>query len=244
MVDWDTGVEVTASPVSLMEMLKQVPDPRSLHGLRHPLSALLGLTVVAVLAGMRGPEAIAQFGRDHGWPLLKHLGFRRKKGPCKATLSNLYRALDVEAFEMLLRRWIFARCPELKGQVVLDGKTLRGSRDGEAPGVHLLSLYATEVHAVIAQWAVDGKTNEHKAALEQLGVLSLEGMVISGDAMFCHRDWCQTVRDAEGDYLVFVKDNQPTLQRDIALALGSDESFSPLHSEAAASSPPNGHDRQ
>jgi hypothetical protein len=91
--------ETTPAPVSLMELLKQVPDPRSLHGLRHPLSALLGLTVVAVLAGMRGPEAIAQLGRDHGWPLLRHLGFRRIKGPCKATLSNLYRALDVEAFE-------------------------------------------------------------------------------------------------------------------------------------------------
>ncbi len=234
-------VETTPAPISLMELLKQVPDPRSLHGLRHPLSALLGLTVVAVLAGMRGPEAIAQFGRDHGWPLLKLLGFHRKKGPCKATFSNLYRALDVEAFEALLQGWIITRCPDLKGQVVLDGKTLRGSRDGEAPGVHLLSLYATEVQAVIAQWAVDGKTNEHKAALEQLGVLSLKGMVVSGDAMFCHRDWCQAVRDAEGDYLVFVKDNQPTLGRDIALALGSDESFSPLHSERASGGPPNGH---
>ena len=128
--------------------------------------------------------------------------------------------------------------------MVLDGKTLRGSRDGEAPGVHLLSLYAIEVQAVLAQWAVDGKTNEHKAALEQLGVLSLKGMVVSGDAMFCHRDWCQTVRDAEGDYLVFVKENQPLLQRDIALALGSDESFSPLHSEATSCDSPNGHDHE
>lgn len=170
--------------------------------------------------------------------------FRRKKGPCKATLSNLYRALNVEAFEALLQHWIFARCPERKGQVVLDGKTLRGSRDGEAPGVHLLSLDATEVQALIVQGAVDGRTNDHKASLERLGVLSLEGTVVSGDAMFCHRDWCQTVRDAEGDDLVFVKDNQPTLQRDIALALGSDESFSPLHSEGTSSGPPNGHDRQ
>ncbi len=111
MADWDTGVEATASPVSLMELLKQVPDPRSLHGLRHPLSALLGLTVVAVLAGMRGPEAIAQFRRDHGWPLLQHLGFRRKKGPCKATFSNLYRALDVEAFETLFKRLDFRPLP-------------------------------------------------------------------------------------------------------------------------------------
>ncbi len=80
MADWDTGVEATASPVSLMELLKQVPDPRSLHGLRHPLSALLGLTVVAVLAGMRGPEAIAQFGATTDGPCSSIWAFVARKG--------------------------------------------------------------------------------------------------------------------------------------------------------------------
>ncbi|MFO0950785.1 MAG: hypothetical protein U0835_06440 [Isosphaeraceae bacterium] len=41
------------------------------------------------------------------------------------------------------------------------------------PGVHLLTAYAPEVAAVVAQMRVDGKTNEHKAALELLGVLPL-----------------------------------------------------------------------
>ena len=94
----------------------------------------------------------------------------------------------------------------------------RGSRDGGTPGVHLVSAYAPDVKAVLAQLRVDAKTNEHKAALELLGVLPLEGKVITGDAMFTHRDVCSAVIDGGGDYVLPVKENQPTLSRDIAAA--------------------------
>ena len=71
----------------------------------------------------------------------------------------------------------------------------------------------------LAQTAVpnggEEKTNEHKAALRLLEGLVLEGRLVTGDAMFCQRDFCQQVIDARGDYLVFVKDNQPTLLDDI-----------------------------
>lgn len=225
-----------------MEMLSEVPDPRDPRGRRHPLSAVLGLTVVALLAGMRGPESIAQYGRDHVWSLLRPLGFRRTRPPCKATFSNIFRALDADRFEAVLRRWLLARCPDLAGQLIIDGKwyirrggTVRGSRDGQTPGTHLLAVYAPKASAVVAQLRVDGKTNEHKAALEQLGVLPLSGHVVTADAMFCHRDVCRTIRERGGDYLVFVKwpirrggDNQPNLQRDIALALAPDDGYSPL----------------
>ena len=95
-------------PKALLDVLAQVPDPRGSHGLRHPLSAVLGLTVVAVFAGARSPESIAQFGRDDGPELTHLLGFRRRT-PCKATLSNLFRVLDFEAFEMRLAAWIASR---------------------------------------------------------------------------------------------------------------------------------------
>jgi hypothetical protein len=63
--------------LSLVEELATVPDPRSPKGRRHPLTAILSLTVVATLAGCKGLEAIAQFGRDHGKALAHALGFTR-----------------------------------------------------------------------------------------------------------------------------------------------------------------------
>jgi hypothetical protein len=214
--------------LSLMEALASVPDPRKRRGLRHPLTAILGLTAVAVLAGMKSLEAIAQFGRDRGPALAHALGFRRGKTPAKSTLSEIFRLLDVDAFEGALRRWLQARAEDAGDELAVDGKTLRGSADGEVPGVHLLAAYAPGADAVLAQLRVDAKTNEHKAALQLLGVLPLAGKVVTGDAMFTHRDVAQEVRQRDGDYILIVKDNQPELKAQIEAALHDDAAFSPL----------------
>src|SRR5947199_3657599 len=132
--------------LSLLEALASVPDPRDPRGLVHPLGAVLALTVVAALAGMRGPEAIAQFGRDYGPPLAHALGFRRGKTPAKSTLSEILRALDAAAVEAALARWVGSRLPGSGvDHLSLDGKALRGSRDGEVPGQHLVAAYAPQV---------------------------------------------------------------------------------------------------
>lgn len=76
---------------------------------------------------------------------------------------------------------------------------------------------------------MDAKTNEHKAALELLKTIVLEGRVIVGDAMFCQRDLCEQIVEDGGDYLFPVKENQPPLLRDIQLELAAHEAaFSPL----------------
>src|SRR6185437_967232 len=154
-----------AAPTSLQELFATLPDPRDPRGQRHPLVAILNLTAVALLAGMKSLEAIAQFARDHGLPLRLALGFTRLDSPCKATLSNLFRALDIDAYERTLAAWLASRCPDLGDTLALDGKTLRGSGGYRVPGVHLLSAYAPKVAGVVGQIRVDGKTNEHKAAL-------------------------------------------------------------------------------
>lgn len=226
---------------SLLELLAEVPDPRGEQGKFHPLSAVLGLVVVAMLAGARGPAAISQYGRDQGKWLAKALGFRRYKTPSKSMLSKLFRRLDAAQFEAKLAEWLGEASTAGGRQVAIDGKTLRGSRSGpgsrvgEAPGVHLLAAYAPEEARVLAQAPVDGKTNEHKAALALLRVTPLAGSVVTADAMFCHRDFCQEVLNREADYLITVKDNQSNLKRDIESALGElPEGLSPLGTQAAA----------
>jgi hypothetical protein len=188
------------------------------------LSAILALAVVAMLAGAKNYQAIAQFGREKGLPLAHLLGFRRRKTPTKSTFSVLFRVLDVPAFESSLSRWIASRLPEgAQKQICLDGKTARGSRDGDMPGQHLVSAYCAEAQAVLAQIKVDAKTNEHKAALELLGVLPVKGNILTGDAMFCQRDLCAAIIEAGGDYVFTAKDNQPSLVSDIAAGLAYQE---------------------
>lgn len=213
--------------ITLVEALASVPDPRARRGVRHPLTALLSLAAVAILAGRKSLEAIAQFARDRGTEFTHALGFTRDDFPTKSCLSKLFRRLDIDAFEGALAGWAVSRLGDWEA-VAIDGKTLRGSRDGDVPGVHLLSAYVPAASAAIAQMRVDGKTNEHKAALGLLGVLPLAGKVVTGDAMVTHRDVAEKMTEAKGDYVLIVKDNQPGLKAQIFSALHGDAGFSPL----------------
>jgi DDE family transposase len=231
-----------SAPLSLPEALAQIPDPRSRQGRRHPLSAILSLAVLAMLTGCKTYEAIAQFGRQRGFALAHALGFLRGKTPCKSTLSLLFRALDAAAFEAALSAWVASRLPVGEGLVIsLDGKTVRGSKGGDVPGQHLVAAYCSAAQAVLAQVKVDAKTNEHKAALELLGILPISGCIFTGDAMFCQRDVCAKVIEGGGDYVFVVKDNQPSLAIDIAAGLAYQAqarrlqaAFPPLRGAAAA----------
>jgi predicted transposase YbfD/YdcC len=221
--------------LSLMGLLEGLHDPRRAQGKRHPLPALLGLAVVGMLAGMTSYEAIVQYGKERGWDFLQHLGFTTRRGLCKATYSRVFRRIDVADFEARVGRWVGARlgrddAPHLS----IDGKTARGSRDGGTPGVHLVSAYAPDVKAVLAQLRVDAKTNEHKAALQLLGILPAKGRIVIGDAMFCQRDVCAEIIEQGGDYLFFTKGNQPGLQADVSAGFGYEAA---ARSVAAAFSP-------
>lgn len=219
--------------LTLIEALALVPDPRSPHGRIHPLVAVLGLTVVGLMAGCKSLDAIAQFGRDRGLPLAAALGFRRAKTPNKSALGKIFRRLDVAAVEAALRTWLEGRRATV-GHLALDGKTLAGSRQADIPGRHLIAAFATEHAAVVGQLEVARTTNEHKAALQLLGVLPLAGRVITADAMFAHRDVCDTITHAGGDYVLAVKDNQATLKADIEAEFADAANFSPLPAAAAA----------
>ena len=203
---------MTDTSISPYDSFALVPDPRSKFGKRHPLGAILTLCTVAMLCGCRSLYAIAQFGRDRGRGFAEALGFTRGTTPCCTTLHNLFTAMDKAAFEEAIATWSGALAAARGWETVsLDGKTLRGSTDVQLPGVHLLAAYAHEAGIVLRQLPVDAKTNEHKAALELLDLIPVEGKLVTGDAAFCQRDLSRKIRAKKGDYLWPVKDNQPDL---------------------------------
>jgi DDE_Tnp_1-associated/Transposase DDE domain len=224
---------------SLPSFLATVPDPRSRHGRRHPLPAILTAVCCAIMCGAKSYNAIGQWVQDQDISLMHRLGFTRRP-PKAGGIRKLLIALNLKAFEQALTRWVEALLsrpivagPSLLEAFALDGKSARGSFDGLQKAVHLLSLLAHESGLTLAQAVVpnggEEKTNEHKAALRLLKDLVLEGRLVTGDAMFCQRDFCQQVIDAKGHYLVFVKENQPTLLHDIQMAFAppAEGAFSP-----------------
>ncbi len=215
-----------APSLSLAQHLALVPDPRHDQGKRHSLAAILNLVAAAILCGMRSLQAIAQFGRALSAPEAATLGFTHPITPCKSTLSEVLRQVDANHLEQQLRAWAQGQA-DGDEHLALDGKTLRGTADDEVPAVHLLALYAVASGVTLAQAPVEGKTNEHKAALELLRQVPLAGKVVTADAMFTHRDFCDVVREAGGDYVLPAKDNQPTLRRDIQALFAPQPGLSP-----------------
>lgn len=144
-------LEEVASPRTLAEVLKEVPDPRKTQGKRHELAAVLVLAVCAMLCGSRSLYAIAQWGRDHGPMMAQALGFKRKKTPCVATLHRVFKKLDRDKFEAVLGQWFREQGLREGEAIALDGKSLRGIHGEELPSVHLVSAYAHYAGVVLAQ---------------------------------------------------------------------------------------------
>lgn len=177
---------------------------------------------------------MVDFGRNLSPDVIASLGFTRSQTLAKSTLSEILRAINIEAFEAVVGRWL-GRQADHHGwtAIAIHGKSLRGATGDQLPAVHLVAAYAHEAQVVLAQLRIDAKTNEHKAALELLGLLPLKGAVVTADAMFTDADFCREIRKSDGDYLLAVKENQPTLLRDIEAVFAPDTGCSPLPTASA-----------
>lgn len=211
------------APGSLLAHLAQVPDPRDPKGCRFRHTALLAAACATIRCGAKSFDAIAQWARLQPARFLHRLGFHRHP-PTSGAYRYLFVGLDVAALEGALTTWAMAAlgadAADALRPTALDGKTARGSANALGTAVHLLALFDQPTGGVLKQQAVDGKANEHKAALALLEGLVLAGRVVTADAMFCHRDVAEKVLGTGGHSFFAVKDNQPTLLADIAAAFG------------------------
>jgi DDE_Tnp_1-associated/Transposase DDE domain len=217
----------------LIEVLAEIPDPRSRQGRRHPLSAVLALSCTAMLCGYQSYGAIAEWTRNYGRPWAQALGLTHRTPPCAATLHAVFRALDRTQVEAVLGAWAEAilcatpaggRAPEA---VAVDGKTLRGSRQQGVPGAHLLSAVSQRLGLTLGQTAVGDKTNEIPLVQTLLAGLVLDGRIFTMDALLTQRAIAATIVAGRGDYVMTVKGNQPRLREDIQTVFEAPPSSSP-----------------
>lgn len=140
--------------------------------------------------------------------------------PSHDTFGRVFAMLEPEGFQNFFTRWVQDLQLSLKGKTVsIDGKTLRGSHDRKngKSAIHMVSAWASDIGLVLGQVKTDVKSNEITAIPELIKTLALEGAIITIDAMGCQKKITNTIIDQKADYIIQVKDNQPTLLKDIAL---------------------------
>lgn len=208
---------------SLLSRIRElITDPRSAHGRRHPLETVLAIAVCAVLCGSRGYRAIGAWSESLSREELIRFGSKREEPPSEPTIRRVIQRVDAEQFDNHMGQWFLEQKllqnPEgLNGcGIAMDGKTLRGSHNGEKKAVHLLSAVLHKEGVVIAQDKVDEKTNEIKHVNSLFEKRNIEGAVVTADALHTQKDIAKYLVEEKGaDYLFTVKENQRTLLEDI-----------------------------
>src|SRR5207342_1113986 len=137
--------------------------------------------------------------------------------PSHDTFSRLFRRLDPEQFRKAFKRFMTKFSAQCQGVVAIDGKVLRRSFDRASgkSALHMVSAWGCEQRLVLAQIATDAKSNEITAVPKLLEMLSLNGTIVTVDALNCQREIARKILDQGGDYVLALKGNQGTLHDDV-----------------------------
>jgi predicted transposase YbfD/YdcC len=138
--------------------------------------------------------------------------------PSHDTIARVFARLDPEQMQHCFVSWIAAISQLSQGEIVaIDGKTVRGSYDRSSSqgAIHMVSAWASANRLVLGQRKVDEKSNEITAIPELLAVLAIAGCVVTIDAMGCQREIAAAIVEKGADYVLALKDNQPSLFEDV-----------------------------
>ena len=214
-----------AESIGLLQALSAVPDPRQARGRRRGLPSILLLAVGAVLAGARSYAAIAQWAR-YAEQAVSVCG----PTPHATTFGRVLAAVDAAALQRALTGWVLARRQarqrqraqhvrprgEVRPVLAVDGKTLRGARDGHGGQAKLIAVFDHAEGLALAQAEVSG--GDELAAFTAVldTVPDLRNLVVTADALHCQRTHAEYLHGRGAHYLFTVKGNQPTLRRALA----------------------------
>jgi predicted transposase YbfD/YdcC len=200
----------------IQEHFAELTDPR-VRKVTYPLINVVVIAVCAVICGADDFVAIAEFGRKKREWLARFLDL--EKGiPSHDRFNAILAAIKPAEFEKCLLSWITVLHDITDGQVIaIDGKTLRRSFDAASSktAIHMVSAWATANHISLGQVVVDTKSNEITAIPKLLQILELSNALVTIDAMGCQTTIARNIVEAEGDYVLAVKGNQPTLHQGI-----------------------------
>ncbi len=213
----DAVIAASFETTAFLDHFKDLPDRRQAGKVMYPLDEVLLLSLLAVLAGAEGFTDIARFGE-------KKLGLLRRfrpfadGTPSHDHLGDIFATLDAQGFRRCFVAWVAALTKTPAELIAIDGKTSRRSgKKGSKEAIHMVSAFASRQRLVLAQTKVGEKSNEILAIPALIDMLSIEGALVTIDAIGCQRDIAQQIIDKKADYILALKGNQGTLREDVEL---------------------------
>ena len=204
----------------LLDHFATIDDPRDVRRIAHPLAEILLLVVCGTMADCDDYDHIAAWGDAHLDFLRRHLPYDHGV-PGGRWLTILMNRINPALFSAAFTAWVRETWPHRPDFVAIDGKTSRRSHDRatNTASIHLVSAFATTSRLVLGQEAVADKSNELTAIPVLLARLAenngLRGAIVSIDAIATNATIATAIKDADADYLLAVKANQPTLRAEV-----------------------------
>ena len=229
---------------ALVEALQTIPDPRRQgENLKHPLVDLILRGFGGVLAGGEDFVEIAKWGKVND-PFLRTFLELPHGIASHDTFARVFALLPPSTWQAVLLPWLLERRGVPGAWIPLDGKTLRGTRcqRQKLKALQVVSAWAGPSGITLGQGAVAAQSNEITAMPELLKLLDLHEKIVTTDAMGCQQAIAETIVAGGGDYILAVKDNQPTLHAEIQAAFAQAPA-PPLRSPRVATTWDQGHGR-
>lgn len=208
--------------LGIVRHFAHLTDPRVDRTKKHRLDDILVIALCAVICGADSFEEIERFGEARldwlkGFLALPH-GI-----PSHDTFNRVFAALDPDEFSAGFASWMTTLCRDAGLRVIaIDGKAMRSAPADTFSGcLHVVNAWAVENRLFLGQVAVEEGSHEIAAMPQLLRVLDLKGALVTIDAAGCQKAIVSQIREKEGDFLIPVKGNQPSLHAAVQAVVGS-----------------------
>jgi hypothetical protein len=200
---------------SLYERFRALEDPRRGHGLHHRAASTLACAAVATLLGAGSYQGFEDVCKRLTEPQLRALRChydrktKRHTVPSDSTFYRVLRLIDPAHMEAIIARWLLEQDIAQLQRLAVDGKVLRGTGREDGKPLALLSVVTHHLRATLRSVPIAEKSNEIPAIKPLLAGLSIEGSLLTADAMHCQQETARLITQDHGaDYIFGLKGNQ------------------------------------
>ncbi|TCN76283.1 ISAs1 family transposase [Shewanella fodinae] len=198
--------------MTLLKHLEIITDPRKDINIKHNLIDVVFLTLSASLSGATGWKSIEQFG-THQLDWLRLYRPFEHGIPRRHCIANIIKSLDSELLLQAIFGWLNDK-RQLTGKpiIALDGKTMRRAwADDIHKELHVVSAFDVKTGMALYLDAADKKGHEAAVARDIIDALALDNAVVTLDALHCQKTTMSKIIGKNGDFVIQIKGNQPTL---------------------------------